>query len=370
MSRRSPSPYRPTLEALESRLTPASAIHTTPIMLVPPHFTVGVDAAGNQHLFVLGLDNQVWEQNDSSTGTPTSSYFLVTPGRVKNFAVTTDSSSNLHLFAIGLDDQVWQVLFNTNGLPTTGYTLTRPGLVKSLTAGRDANNDPEIFVLGQDSQVYTLAFNANGSLFSGTPSYVLTAPGQVQSVQVAQPNAGKNPELFALGLDSQVWEATAPTTVASYNLYKLDVPGRIRSFAVGPDSAGDLHLFAAGLDTQVWQALFDSNGNATTPYRLTVPGAVKTVSAGQSNLSHPTIFVIRTDNRVATLGFNDNGTLLSQTPTYVLVAADQVQAITLGTANDRASVFAVEFDSQVYQSSSTSYPTYSPFALVAPGKIK
>jgi hypothetical protein len=363
-----PCARRPALEALEPRLVPAKTKAAPPPPA--PHFSVGVDAAGNQHLFVLGLDNQIYEANTNSSGTPTSPYFLVTPSQVKAFSVTTDSANKLHLFAIGLDDQVWQLLFNNSGMATGGWTLTRPGVVKTLTAGRDSANDPEIFVTGLDSQIYTLAFNADGSIFANTPSYVLTAPGVVKSFVVAPPNVNKNPELFAMLTDNQVWEATAPTAVASYNPFKVQVPGQIKALSVGADSANNLHLFAIGLDDQVYQALFDSNGNATSSYQLTFPGRVKAVSAGETGLSHPLIFAIGLDSQVYTLGFNDNGTLLSQTPRYFLTAAGPVNAITVGTANSRSSLFAFRLDAQVYESVSLSFPTFQPYVLVAPGQIK
>jgi hypothetical protein len=363
--RRRPPRCRPSLEPLESREVPARAGPTP-----PPHFTVGVDAAGNQHLFVLGLDNQVYEQNDTAAGTPTSGYSLVAPGRVKAFSVTTDSANNLHLFAVGPDDQVYQVLFNAAGRAVSPYRLTRPGQVKALTASQDNTNDPELFVIGLDDQVYTLAFNPDGSLFSGTPGYTLTAPRRVQSVAAAQPGPLQNPELFTVGLDGQVREALAPSAAGKYGAYRVQVPGQVKALSVTPDSAGDLHLFVLGLDNQVYQALFNGSGSATTLYRLTAPGQVKAIATGQSGLSHPLLFAVGLDNQVATLGFNDNGSLLKETPRYVRATPGQVKAITLGRANGRAAIFALGLDGQVYESVSASFPAYQRYRLVAPGWIK
>jgi hypothetical protein len=370
--RRRPPGHRPSLEPLETRAVPARAGLAAPSQ--PPHFAVAVDAAGTQHLFVLGLDGQVYEQNDSPSGTPTSGYFLLTPGRVKAFSVTTDSANDLHLFAVGLDDQVYQVLFDAAGRAVSPYRLTRSGRVKSVTASQDNTNDPEIFVIGLDNQVYTLAFNADGSILgstpSSTPNYTLTAPGPVKSVAAAQPGPLQNPELFVVRPDNQVYEALAPGAIGTYGPYRAQVPGAVKSLSVTPDSAGDLHLFVLGLDNQVYQALFDGNGNAVMQYRLTAPGQVKAIATGQSALSHPLLFAIGLDSQVATLGFNDDGSLLKETPHYVLTTPGQVRAITLGRANGRAAIFAVGLDGQVYESVSTSFPAYQPYRLAAPGWIK
>ena len=363
-----PPTCRPSLELLESRAVPAAPGPPSPAP--SPHFAVAVDAAGDQHLFVLGLDNQVYEQTDSPSGTPLSGYTLLTPGRVKAFSVTTDSANDLHLFAIGLDDQVYQVLFNAAGRAVSPYRLTQPGQVKALTAAQDDTNDPEIFVIGLDNQVYTLAFNPDGSLFSGTPGYTLTAPGRVQSVVAVPSGQLQNPELFAIRPDNQVYEALAPAAVGKYGAYRAQVPGQVKALSVTPDSAGDLHLFVLGLDNQVYQALFDGTGSATTPYRLTAPGQVKAIATGQSALSHPLLFAIGLDNQVATLGLNDDGSLLSETPHYVLTTPGQVRAIALGRANGRAAIFAVGLDWQVYESVSASFPAYQRYRLVAPGWIK
>src|SRR6516165_8237100 len=64
-ARRHPAPrrrsVRPELFTLEDRLVPAAPV-------------IGYDTSGLMHAFVLGLDNQVYEQDFDSAGRPASGY--------------------------------------------------------------------------------------------------------------------------------------------------------------------------------------------------------------------------------------------------------------------------------------------------------
>src|SRR6516225_7993700 len=94
-----PRSVRPQLLTLEDRLVPAAPV-------------IGYDTSGLMHAFVLGLDNQVYEQDFDSAGRPASGYVLTTPGQVKEIGLGYDLLGYMHLFAMGLDNQVYEQDFN------------------------------------------------------------------------------------------------------------------------------------------------------------------------------------------------------------------------------------------------------------------
>ena len=88
-----PRSVRPQLLTLEDRLVPAAPV-------------IGYDHSGLMHAFVLGLDNQVYEQDFGPNGRSDGVYSLTAPGAVKKIGVGYDPHGLMHLFAIGLDNQV------------------------------------------------------------------------------------------------------------------------------------------------------------------------------------------------------------------------------------------------------------------------
>jgi hypothetical protein len=71
---------------------------------------------------------------------------------------------------------LWNATFDANGNLTGRYRLTTTGQIKAFSVSRDSSNDPEIFAIGLDDQVYAQRFNALGISIS---AYSLTSRGQV-----------------------------------------------------------------------------------------------------------------------------------------------------------------------------------------------
>jgi hypothetical protein len=136
-------------------------------------------------LFVRGMDSQVWEQKLTAAGDPATSFFLAAPGAVQSLSVTVHvvagTTLRAEVFALGLDNQVYGLKLAADGTPVSPFFLTSPGMVVSFTASVVNNGggmfSPEVFALGLDHQVYALRFS---SMEDPMGTFFLTAPGMVQ----------------------------------------------------------------------------------------------------------------------------------------------------------------------------------------------
>jgi hypothetical protein len=363
--RRTPS-FRPRLEQLENREVPSTSTSV-----------IGFDAAGLEHLFVLGQDHQVYQLDLNSSGTAIGGYHLAATGQVKSFKVVQDHLNNMHLFAVGLDNQLYQLLFNSSGQPSSSYSTTMTGQITALEAGRDTFSlgDPEIFAIGGDNQVYTIDFNADGSIdTTATPTYTLITPGQVKSITVAENGdpttaATHFPEVFAIASDNQVYLAAGKSAIATFNPYALVAAGQVRSITVTTDHLNNMHLYALGQDSQVYQVLFNTSAAPTSSYLLTRPGQVKAINSGRDGQNDPVLFAEGMDNQIYLLDFNADGTLFNGTPTYTLTASGQVTSFTVGKLA-RANLFITGADNQVYEAiAPVQIQTFNPYFLVQPGQV-
>ncbi len=130
---------------------------------------VAHDAAGDPLTFVIGMDNEVYEDVFNSSGVSTGGYTLVQPGQVSSIAVTYTAANDPELLAIATsNDNVYSIQFAADGTPTTGFTLTAPGAVKSLSVSIDASGNSVIFVTGMDNQVWLQPLNASGNSVAPT----------------------------------------------------------------------------------------------------------------------------------------------------------------------------------------------------------
>jgi hypothetical protein len=364
--------FRPAVEELEGRIVPSS---TSAI----------ADGSGQEHLFALGQDRNVYELDLTDIGIPTSGYHRVTSGQVKDFHVTRDGGLGMHLFAVGLDDQVYQVRFDAHGRAIDGYTLTQPGSVESMVADDSGDGKPQIFVKGLDDQVYFLSVTEDGSVeTSNTPGYTLVTPGRIHSITLGSigsgdPASDTSLAVFVIGLDNQVYESLDAVVEHKdgsvqdvYQPYSLVAPGQVRSVSA--------HLFALGLDNQVYDVQLDFRGQPMGGYQLTSPRPVGSILAQPDLASgNPAVFAVGTDHQVYTLELTANGgTAGASTASFQRVAPGQVQAIAFGRGFDtntsqtrNSSILAVGGDDQIYEATSAglAFATYSPYFLVAPGQV-
>jgi hypothetical protein len=161
--------------------------------------------------------------------------------------------------------------------------LTAPGQVKSIALGHDAANNDRVFAVGLDSQVWEQTF---GSQHTPSGSWSLTQPGQVLSIAVAgNPDSGV-PILGAIGLDSQMWQQPLGPSGQSLGGWQLVAPGPVRQ--VIPDYLG---FYAIGLDQQFLKVDY------TTPTHQLIGTNFRVQDAG---VVHWSYFVVGTTRQVQT----------------------------------------------------------------------
>ena len=387
--RKAASPVRRTpgallrLEALEDRWLPSVSVA----------LYTNLVGQGAEELFVFGLDGQVYAQKLDAVGNSTGPYGLTQPGVVKAVSVVNvySSASPIFLFAIGLDDQVYEQKFDGAGNSLGPYALTQPGQIKTVAAF-NANGAPELFVVGLDDQVYIQQFGPSGN--SSGP-YTLSHAGQIKFMTLGffalapvgtQPPV--NPELFAIGLDDQVYTQKFNASGTSAGGYALTRPGQVRSVSVGnittetpapPNSIRwDItpEMFAVGTDDQVYAMTFNSSGDPVSGYFLAAAGQVRAVgvglygTAGAVGANNPAVvFVQGLDDQVYELTFDGAG---NPTGPYSLVSPGQVKTFTTSPVPRGVNgLFVVGLDDQLYEQrfDNDGVPSGNYF-LTAPGQIQ
>jgi hypothetical protein len=292
---------------------------------------VGRMQNGLPEVFVKGLNDQIYAQKFDASGNSTGPYFFTATGQIKTFEVGSDALGDPEIFAIGLNDQVYTLKFNATGDPVGGYNFTTTGQVKSIQVGHDASNNPELFVLGLDNQVYYQKFNGSGD--SASP-YLFVDTGQVKSIKFAQTQNGQ-PELFVIGLDDQVYGHHFNNSGDSDHLgYFLAFfkPGnpqgtlyQVKSITTAHDGSNNPELFAIGLDNQVYAERYDASGNPDpTGYFTAALGQIKAIDVAFDANNDPELFAIGLDNQVYYATFDAFG---RPTAPYNLMAQGQVLAL-------------------------------------------
>jgi hypothetical protein len=360
------------LEPLESRALPA---------VIVGHYLNDVAP----ETFVIGLDNQVYAQKFDANGNPLGIYSLAAFGQVKAITAIRTIAGTPEVLAIGLDNQVYGLKFNVNGDPVGGYALMGFGQVKAIAAAPDFFQSFAYFVLGLDNRVYGKLISTTGD---PTPTpYGLVQPGLVKTMTVGVSFFdGGSPQLFVIGLDDQVYAQKFTSTGVTVGGYFLTTPGAVKSISFGfsfPNPTTIVpEIFAIGLDDQIYAQKFTTFGDPSTFYFLAAPGKVKEISVGimsdnTQDLDRPQLFVIGLDNQVYSLTFSNLG---DPSGGYFLVGPGQVKSITgsfvckAGTfplCNDFTELFVIGLDNQVYIHQFDLFGSPSgPYILAAPGQVK
>jgi hypothetical protein len=336
---------RPQLEPLEERQVPSLA-------------PVSSNNNTQTSLFALGLDKQVYEERFDVNSKQIGASMLTAPGQVQALTAITLHSSQPLLFVLGLDGQVYEQTFDLKGNPTSAYKLTAPGQVKAIQAVVDrSSSTPLLLAQGLDNQVWYQKFDLTGVTSSG---YHLAAPGQVQSFIATgstpfTSNVGA-PVIFAIGMDSQVYEAQVSNLLNSVSPYFLVAPGQVRAI----DYSGESNTFLAiGRDRQVIQLLFDTNGRSIGGYSVLVPGQVKdftqtlafTMTNTGGGFYAAEVFVLGLDGQVYEVKLDQSN---HPTSGYLLTTPGQVKALrawSLGSPG--AMVFVIGLNKELYQQTFT-----------------
>jgi hypothetical protein len=289
---------------------------------------VGRTAAGLPELFVKGLNNQIYAQKIDPNGNSAGPYFFTATGQIKTFEVGNDASGAPEVFAIGLNDQVYSLKFTADGDPNGGFNFTTTGQVKQIQVGHDTSNRPELFVVGLDDQIYYQKFDGAGN--SASP-YLFVDAGQVKSIKVGETQNG-TPEIFAVGLDDQVYghHFTANGDSDHLNFFlAFFQPGnpfgtlyQVKSITLGHDANNNPELFAVGLDDQVYVERYLADGNPDpTGYFNAAQGQIKKIEVAFDANNNPELIAIGLDDAVYYATFDFRG--LPLTP-YARLADGQV----------------------------------------------
>jgi uncharacterized protein YkwD len=206
----------------------------------------------------------------------------------------------------------------------------------------DASGRPELFALGLDDQVWAQKFDAAGNSAS---AYFVAGEGQVKAFAVGHDGFG-NPELFVIGLNDRVYAQKFNSNGDPLGSYVFTTEGQVKAIAVGHDGFDRPELFVIGLDDQVWAQKLDAFGNSASGYFFTRPGKVVSEQVGQAANGNPVLFVLQTDWQVYGQRLDAQGNPISN---YFLVSQGQVKSFTVGhDGNDNPEIFVIGLNDEVY----------------------
>jgi hypothetical protein len=358
---------RPQLESLETRDLPTISVG---------HMFLGVAP----ETFVIGLDNQVYAQKFDANGTPAYGYFLTAPGQFKKIQVARTNNNTSVVFGIDMNDQLHALKINAYGDPVGGFVPMAPDPIQDVVVVPEFYKSSEVFVLGMDNQVYAQPLTNSGDPIGNT--YLPTAPGQVLKVLmgVAQSNAQVVPELFAVGMDSQIYAQEFNPDGTSKGFYFLTAPGQVDvqgsiDFGFANPATGLVpELFVTGLDDRIYAQKFASNGDPLGGYLMMSTGQVLSFSVGpmSNDTLHPELFALGLDSQVYALKISATGDPVGD---FVLTAPGQVRNLTASyvqkNGNYYLELFVTGMDSQVYvQLFDVNGNSQGDYILAAPGAIR
>jgi hypothetical protein len=237
----------------------------------------------------------------------------------------------------------------------------------SAVSVMDAANHTNLFAVGLDNQVYQQQYDSNGAQTRGMS---LTAPGHVKEISAVELATG-GPLLFARGLDDQVWEQWFDGQGNSEGGYKLAAVGHVQHIEAVVTAAGVPLVFATGLDGQIWELTFDATGKPTGGYTLPQPGAVLSfavtgVTAYGLNSGGPVLFARGLDQQVYQQQYSPSGALSTG---FALMAPGAVKDFSFSASSN--AFFAIGLDSQVYQMRlDANGNLLNGYTLVQPGQVK
>jgi hypothetical protein len=336
-----------------------------------------------QETFVLGLDSQIYAEKLDATGHPIGAYFLTTPGQVKDFRTGRTSTGLPEVFAVGLNSQIYIEKFDINGNSASPFTFTATGQVKTIEVGSDASGAPEVFAIGLNDQVYSLKFTPAGDPVGG---FNFTTAGVVKAIQVGYyttqdgQNTVHNPEVFALGMNDEVYYQKFNGNGDSISPYLFVQDGQVKSIKVAETQNGTPELFAIGEDDQVYGHHFTSSGDSDyLGYFLAFfkPGdpqgtlyQVKAITTGHDASNDPELFAMGLDNQIYAERYDANGN--PDPAGFFMAAQGQVKAMDVAfDENNHPELFVIGLNDSVYYATFDAFgrPT-TPYALLTPGAVK
>ena len=132
----------------------------------PGNKAVGIALAshpdGRMHAIMIGLDNQVWHNEQTSTGVSaswTDWHVLSHPGnKAVGITLASHPDGRMHAIMIGLDNQVWHNEQTSAGVSaswTDWHVLSHPGnKAVGITLASHPDGRMHAIMIGLDNQVW------------------------------------------------------------------------------------------------------------------------------------------------------------------------------------------------------------------------
>jgi hypothetical protein len=282
---------------------------------------------------------------------------------------TFDGSGSVSVVVTNASGRATAPTFTANNRPGTFTVVAQatggsnPSTSFSLT--NLAANPEEVFAIGLDQQVYGQKLGPDGTATGG---YFRVANGAVKTLSVGYDARGRR-ELFVIGLDNQVYALKFDDAGNPIGSYFLLAGGAVKSLRVGHDRSGRPEVFVIGLDDQVYAEKLDATDSPQGSYFLTSAGAVKALSVGQNAAGPPEVFVIGLDDQVYAQQFDGTG---SSAGPYFPTQTGRVKSLSVGSdASGGAEVFVLGLDNQVYaQRFDSAGRSASGYFLTQVGQVK
>ncbi len=233
-----------------------SALLTLCILFVSSMLT---GRASAQEGATTSTEDQLWHNSQTGTGLGVSwtnwDFFTTAANRAKHIQVVRNVNGRLHAFMIGLDDQIWHNEQTGTNLfsPWTGWNyLSEAGnRAKSLLVVTNGDGRLHAFMIGLDDQVWHN--DQTGTNYGDAWSdwnYLSEAGNRAKDLVVAA-NADGRLHAFMIGMDDQVWhnDQMGTSFASSWTGWNWlsHLGDKAKSLFIERDGVGRLHAFARRL---------------------------------------------------------------------------------------------------------------------------
>lgn len=268
----------------------------------------------------------------------------------KEVEVAENTDGRLELFVIGLDNKVWQTWQTVpNGLLGWSNPTDFGMKATEIEASRNKDGRLETFAIDTDGQVQQKwQRNVNGN-WSNWRNFGLDT--KAVEMDVVQNQDGRL-EVFAIGSDGaikQKWQnvPNGGTDWSNWNSFRLQNGSKAVDIEVARNADGRLEAFAIGSDNQVWQRWqqkVNSKWAAWTPFGI----KASEVDIVQNKDGRLEIFAIRTDGEVfQRWQQKPNG--VTGWSNWNQFGLNAVEIEAARNADGRPELFAIRNDNQVFQ---------------------
>ncbi len=249
--------------------------------------------------------------------------------------------------------EVYKALFDVNGNLTQPWFRVAPGVFDKLVVGTVGfSQNPILFGVGTPEvgrRVFACTFTASGNLRQG---WSLVAPGQFESLAMANFGAGAQVALFGVGVNHHAYEARFDANGIFIDGWISFAPGNFQSLAAAGRVNTSLQLVGVGLDGQAYAANFGSNGllaNGWFPVNSGQPSAFTQVVAGSIGNGNTMAFALGANSQAYYAQFGvQTGDRIGPW-TVADVNLRQFSQLAVGEQSGRAKLYALgKFDFQVY----------------------